>query len=74
MITLADGRVEIPLDFSDQELLTLFKLAHEADLTFNQFIEKALTEYLERVTKDDTLLNKLDGSSEPGLVQDSGTN
>jgi hypothetical protein len=74
MIKLADNRVEIPLDFSDEELLTLFKLAHEADLTFNQFIEKALTEYLERITKDETLLNKLDGPSEPGLVQDSGTN
>ena len=74
MIKLADNRVEIPLDFSDEELLILFKQAHEADLTFNQFVEKALTEYLERMTKDETLLNKLDGSSEPGLVQDSGTN
>lgn len=67
--TLADGRVEIPLDFSDEELLVLFKQAHEADLTFNQFVERALTEYLERITKDETLLNKLDGSSEPKLVQ-----
>ena len=69
MITLADNRVEIPLDFSDEELLVLFKQAHEADLTFNQFVEKALTEYLERMTKDETLLNKLDGSSEPAVVQ-----
>ena len=63
-----DGRVEIPLDFSDAELLVLFKLAHEADLTFNQFVERALTEYLERV-QNDPLLNKLDGSSEHELVQ-----
>lgn len=69
MITLADNRVEIPLDFSDEELLVLFKQAHEADLTFNQFVEKALTEYLERITQDETLLNKLDGSSKPELVQ-----
>ena len=68
MIKLADNRVEIPLDFSDEELLILFKQAHEADLTFNQFVEKALTEYLERMTKDETLLNKLDGSSESKLV------
>ena len=68
MIKVADNRVEIPLDFSDEELLILFKQAHEADLTFNQFIEKALTEYLERMTKNDTLLNKLDGSSESKLV------
>ena len=68
MIKVTDNRVEIPLDFSDEELLVLFKQAHEADLTFNQFIEKALTEYLERMTKDETLLNKLDGSGESGLV------
>ena len=74
MIKLADNTVEIPLDFSDEELLTLFKLAHEADLTFNQFVEKALTEYIERMMQDENVLNKLDGSSEPGLVQDSGTN
>ena len=68
MIKVADNRVEIPLDFSDEELLILFKQAHEADLTFNQFVEKALTEYLERMMQDETLLNKLDGSSEHGLV------
>lgn len=69
MIKLADNRVEIPLDFSDEELLILFKQAHEADLTFNEFVEKALTDFLERITEDETLLNKLDGSSEPAVVQ-----
>ena len=68
MIKREDNRVEIPLDFSDEELLILFKKAHEEDLTFNQFVEKALTEYLERMMQDETLLNKLDGSSEPKLV------
>ena len=63
-----DNRVEIPLEFSDQELLTLFKQAHELDLTFNEFVERALTQFLE---KHDNLLNKLDGSSEPGLVQNT---
>jgi hypothetical protein len=63
-----DNRVEIPLEFSDQELLVLFKQAHEADLTFNEFVERALTEFLERQTND-PLLNKLDGSSESKLVQ-----
>ena len=67
MIELAkDNRVEIPLDFSDEELLTLFKQAHELDLTFNEFVEQALIKFLEQ---HDNLLNKLDGSSEPGLVQ-----
>jgi hypothetical protein len=68
MINLTDGREEIPLDLTDEELLKLFKLAHEADLTFNQFIEKALTEFLERHT-DDQIRNKLDGSNNHAVVQ-----
>lgn len=61
-------KVEIPLELSDTELLALFKQAHEADLTLNEFVERTLTEYLERHTND-PLLNKLDGSSESKLVQ-----
>ena len=70
MIKLADNRVEIPLDFSDEELLVLFKQAHEADMTFNDFVEKALRDYLEQIEYDN-LLNKLDGSSEHGVVQNT---
>jgi hypothetical protein len=69
MIELAeDNRVEILLDLSDQELLVLFKMAHEKDMTFNDFVEHVLREYLENA-ENDLLLNQLDGSSEPGLVQ-----
>ena len=67
MTKLADNKVDIPLDFSDEELLILFKQAHAADLTFNQFIEQALVNFLER-HKNDLLQNQLDGSSEHGLV------
>jgi hypothetical protein len=71
MIKLAeDNRVEIPLDLSDEELLVLFKQAHEADVTFNQFVERVLTEFLERHTND-PLLNKLDGSSNNAVVQNT---
>jgi hypothetical protein len=65
MIKLADNRVEIPLDFSDEELLVLFKQAHEADLTFNEFIEQSLIRFLKQ---HDNLLNKLDGTSIDELV------
>ena len=69
MITPAKDRTEtIELDLTDAELLVLFKMAHERDVTFNDFVEIVLTEYLEQITNDN-LLNKLDGSSEPGLVQ-----
>jgi hypothetical protein len=43
-----DTRVEVPVDFSDEELLTYMKLAHEKDITFNQLIETALREAIAR--------------------------
>jgi len=71
MIELAeDNRVEILLDLSDAELLVLFKMAHEKDMTFNDFVEHVLREYLEQV-ENDNLHNKLDGTSKHGLVQNS---
>jgi len=39
-----DTRVSVPVEFSDEELLTYMKLAHERDITFNQLITEALTE------------------------------
>jgi hypothetical protein len=70
MTKLRDNRVEIPLDFSDEELLVLFKQAHECDMTFNDFVEKALKDYLEQLEYDN-ILNKLDGSSQHGVVQNT---
>jgi hypothetical protein len=71
MITPAKDRTEtIELDLTDQELLVLFKLAHERDVTFNDFVEIVLTEYLEQITNDN-ILNELDGTSEPELVQNT---
>ena len=39
-----DTRVSVPVDFTDDELLTYMKIAHERDITFNQLIEEALRE------------------------------
>jgi hypothetical protein len=39
-----DTRVQVPVDFSDEELFSYMKLAHERDITFNQLVEQALTE------------------------------
>ena len=41
-----DTRVKVPVDFSDEELLQYMKLAHERDMTFNQFVEQALRDAL----------------------------
>lgn len=37
-----DTRVQVPVDFSDEELLQYMKLAHDRDITFNQLVEEAL--------------------------------
>jgi hypothetical protein len=41
-----DTRVTIPLDLPEAELMVLFKQAHDADMTFNNFVEKILREKL----------------------------
>ena len=38
-----DSRIQVPVDFSDSELLAYMKLAHEQDITFNQLVVQALT-------------------------------
>jgi hypothetical protein len=44
-----DTRVQIEVDFSDEELLKYMKFAHERDMTFNQFVEEALRYVLDEV-------------------------
>lgn len=47
-----DTRVSIPVDFTDEELLKYMKMAHDRDMTFNQFIEEALRHAIEETRKD----------------------
>lgn len=47
-----DTRVSIPIDFTDEELLTYMKLAHERDITFNQLVEEALRHAIEEARRD----------------------
>ena len=61
-----NDKVEIQINLPDAELLVLFKMAHELDITFNDFVEDVLREYLENL--DDNVLNELDGSSKSGVV------
>jgi hypothetical protein len=42
-----DTRVTIPLDLSEDELMIIFKKAHDADMTFNDYVGKILQEALE---------------------------
>ena len=43
-----DTRVQMQVDFSDEDLLKYMKLAHERDMTFNEFIEQALRAAIEQ--------------------------
>ena len=47
-----DDRAEIEVNFTDEELLTYMKMAHEQDITFNQFVENALRRFIEEHEND----------------------
>jgi hypothetical protein len=42
-----DTRVQIQVDFSDEDLLKYMKMAHERDITFNELVVQALTEAIQ---------------------------
>ena len=54
-----DTRVLVPIDFTEEELLTYMKIAHERDVTFNQLIEEALREAI-RIHAPDLINKDLD--------------
>jgi hypothetical protein len=44
-----DTRIIVPLTLNDQEKVMLMELAHEADMSLNQFVEHILTEEMRRL-------------------------
>lgn len=42
-----DTRVSMPIEFTDEEFATYARMAHDMDLTLNQFIEQALRHALD---------------------------
>lgn len=47
-----DTGVLIPLDFSRDELFELMKMAHERNMSLNDFVNMALAEQIERMAKE----------------------
>ena len=47
-----DTRVSIPVNFTDAELLSYMKIAHERDITFNELIELSLRAALDEYNAD----------------------
>ena len=43
-----DTRVQVEVDFTEEELLQYMKIAHSRDMTFNEFVEEALRAEIER--------------------------
>ena len=65
-----DTRVQVQVDFSDEDLLQYMKIAHERDITFNELIEDALRHAIEeveagRLTKEDAQHWKLESQGKP---------
>ena len=65
-----DTRVQVQVDFSDEDLLQYMKIAHERDITFNELIEDALRHAIEevesgRLTKEDAQRWKLESQGKP---------
>jgi len=44
-----DTGILVPLDFTDEELLPLFKAAHEANMSFNDYVCMALRNMIDRM-------------------------
>ena len=42
-----DTRVQVPVEFTDEELFRYMKFAHEKDITFNQLVEEAIKAAIE---------------------------
>lgn len=41
-----DTRVSVQLDLTDEEMLVLFNMAHEKDITLNKLVEELLSEFI----------------------------
>ena len=57
-----DGKVSVPIDLSNEEMLMLMTKAHEADMTLNQFAEKILREMIERHKQGENLILPMPGT------------
>lgn len=47
-----DRRVQVPIDLSNNELLKIAMLAHERDITLNQFVEEILRNEIDRYKEE----------------------
>ena len=49
-----DDRVTMPIDISDEDFVSIARMAHDRDITFNQMVEHILREQIDRVRRETT--------------------
>lgn len=54
-----DTRISVPLDLSNDEMFELMKMAHERDMTLNNFVADVVTQFCERLANDPQELERL---------------
>jgi hypothetical protein len=47
-----DKRIQVPIELSDEDFLTLAKMAHERDITFNEMICETLREVIKGIKNE----------------------
>ena len=47
-----DDRETIELDISDKDFMTIARMAHERDITFNAMVEVLLRDYIDNKSDD----------------------
>lgn len=62
-----DTRVSVPIELPEEELMILFKMAHERDMTFNEFVEEVITQALEDFKRDPEGMKKHMQSIKPSI-------
>jgi len=49
---MSDEKTEVvEIDISDKDFLIMAKIAHEKDITFNQYVNQVMKEFLDRESK-----------------------
>jgi hypothetical protein len=54
-----DTRVQVPLDLDDDTMFQMMQMAHERDITLNEFVEHLLREFLK---KEDVMFGSPNGA------------
>jgi hypothetical protein len=48
-----DTRVSVPIDLDDSTIFQMMKMAHERDITLNEFVEDMLRQYIDTYHQDE---------------------